>query len=506
MPTRSRGKARAVPSTPTQSAQVQSIIEHLPTAAPNSAALIKTSTQLLRNQDMVARLNSLEISDMGNAEAFTYLFRNKLLYCMTRKCWLLWTGNTWKPRANDAAMLGAMATIRARSSMAEFSKSEHLKTKGIKEIKKFEKLSSVKAVLEMSLNMEGMKTDIAEFDTDSMLIGARNGVIDLRTGEFRRAKPEDRISMQLGCDYDALATYKLWIKFLREIFNNNEEVIRYLKRAIGYSLTGSTIEQKIFFCFGDGLNGKSRLLQVIERVLGDYAGSVGFRTLDYEKRSQIGEDLASLKGKRFVTIIETPDDRRIDEARVKSLTGEDTITCRFLHSNPFSYIPTYKIWMAMNYRPLIKGIDKGIWRRIREIPFTQNFEGRADARLEEKLLGEMSGILNWAIEGALEWQREGLGKCKVIEDATEAYKRDSDHLGKWVEENLVSELGADLISAHAYDDYKEWALARRERPWTSTTWGKVLGQMGFKSHRPRKGTARVTCYQDVRFRRANDPD
>lgn len=491
----------------TQSTKVESIIEHLPPESPNSSSIIKP---FKLKAAMIPVLNGLDATDAGNAEAFSILTEGRFLYCLSRRRWLEWKDGAWQVRLPmdkegmycAEAMRAVISTTRTRKLAAKYHSSETRVSQLKRIMDTAESTSKIKAVLAQAPMHVG--TTIDEFDTDPFIVGTKNGILNLQTGEHRKAKPEDRVSMYLGVEYDKDAKCERWRRFQNEIYNNDTDLMSYVKRAIGYSITGLTIEQKIFFCFGDGRNGKSKMLKIIERLFGDYAGNAAFRTLDYEKRSQIGEDLASLKGKRFVSIIETPDDRRIDEARVKSLTGEDTIKCRFLYGNEFSYQPSYKIWMAMNHRPRIIGTDRGIWGRIQEIPFLVNFEGREDKMLEARLIEELPGILNWVIEGALEWGEKGLGKALAVERATEEYRIESDHLGKWLYECTVEDDAGQLSSNDAFDNYKQWAKDRSEHAFTQTTWGRMLSRMRFESTRACIGGRKVTVYKGLRIRKAGD--
>ena len=180
-------------------------------------------------------------------------------------------------------------------------------------------------------------------------------------------------------------------------------------------------------------------------------------------------------------MIETEDDRRLAEARVKAVTGQDLITCRFLYGEFFSYLPQFKIWMAMNHKPIIRGTDHAIWRRIRLIPFTQSFTGRADLALGEKLLAELPGILNWALEGLRAWQREGLGTAKAIDEATNAYRRESDLVSQWLLECVSVDRGGVMSAKAAYESYRDWCKDRGERESTSRALGRRLSELGFKS-------------------------
>ena len=284
--------------------------------------------------------------------------------------------------------------------------------------------------------------------------------------------------MQLGAAYNPDATCERWLQFLDEVFNSDAELIGYIQRAVGYSLTGDTREQKLFLLHGGGNNGKSVFLDVLSALLGDYAGNASFETFDANKRSEATNDLAALRGKRFVTVIETEDGKRLAEARVKSVTGQDPITCRFLHHEFFTYRPTYKIWLAMNHLPAIRGTDKGIWRRIQLIPFNQDFSGSEDKTLATTLHSELDGILQWALEGLRQWWQRGLDTPSIVTQATAKYRTESDQVGRWISDAMVQVSNVSATVAQAYQNYKAWCETNGETQMSQSKLSRVLIEKG----------------------------
>jgi putative DNA primase/helicase len=245
-------------------------------------------------------------------------------------------------------------------------------------------------------------------------------------------------------------------------------------------LTGDINEQVMFILYGYGKNGKSVFLSVLSALLGDYAGTASFRTFDADKQSEQSNDLAMLKGKRFVSMSESAADRRLNEPLIKQVTGGDEITCRFLRKEFFSYIPQFKLFLATNHKPVITQSDFGIWRRIVLIPFEQNFDGREEAGLKEQLLLELPGILNWAIEGLKKWNNEGLKKRpQAVIEATERYKKDSDTVGQWLEGNMVQRSDSEIKSSDAYNNYKDWATENGHYPVGNKNFKSSLEERGF---------------------------
>jgi putative DNA primase/helicase len=256
-------------------------------------------------------------------------------------------------------------------------------------------------------------------------------------------------------------------------------VIGYIQRAVGYCLTADMREQKVFLLHGGGANGKSVFLDVLTKLMGDYAGNASFETFDANRRSENTNDLAALRGKRLITVIETEDGKRLAEARIKSVTGQDPVTCRFLYAEPFTYYPTYKIWLAMNHLPAIRGTDKGIWRRIQLIPFTQDFSGHEDKTLSTTLRSELDGILQWALEGLRQWWIRGLDTPDIVTNATSKYRSESDQVGRWIGDTMVQVSSVSESAAHVYQCYKTWCESNGETAMSQNKLGRILSEKGF---------------------------
>ncbi len=316
-----------------------------------------------------------------------------------------------------------------------------------------------------------------DWDGDPWVLGAPNGVIDLRTGQLREGRRDDRITMSAGVPYDPRAVCPRWEQFIREIFNHDEELVTFVQRAAGYSLTGDTSEQCLFLCHGTGANGKSTFLRTLAAVLGDYGHSMPFSTVELHQRAAIPNDLAALVGRRFVTASETNDGTRLNESRIKALTGEDAISARFLHAEFFTFVPVAKFWLAVNHKPVVRDDSYAFWRRIRLIPFLQTFPG--DKTLAAALRAEGKGILSWAVRGCLEWQQEGLPTPAAVSEATAAYQVESDPLQAFLDEAIERAPDCETAAADLYDAYRRWAeqhgLTERERL-TATAFGRKLGE------------------------------
>jgi putative DNA primase/helicase len=302
-----------------------------------------------------------------------------------------------------------------------------------------------------------------------------------KVGEFMESDPAYFISRLTDVPYDPKATCPLWEKTVAEIFNNDMDLVKYVQRIVGYSLTGDMREQAFFIFYGKGANGKSTFLGVLRQLLGDYSATIPFESFDADQRNPIGNDIAALRGKRFVVCIEAEHNRRLAEARIKSITGGDEISCRFLYGEYFSYLPQFKVIVAVNHRPLIRGDDHGIWRRVHIIPFDRRFEGNQENKeLKDQLAAEMPGILNWALEGLREWHKIGLSRPQRVLEETEAYKATSDQIGRWIDDTCIEKPDAIELASKAYTKYKSWCEENNERPYSQNVWVQRLGDRNLK--------------------------
>ena len=300
------------------------------------------------------------------------------------------------------------------------------------------------------------------WDTDPWLLGVPNGVLDLRTGTLREGQPADRITFATNTPYDPNAECPLWDRTVAEIFSHDDELIRYADRYLGYSLTGDCREETLAFCWGGGANGKGTLMNTVGWLLGDYADDLPFSALEMHERSGIPNDIAKIVGKRFVTSSETGESKRLNEARVKALTGRDPMTARFLHREFFTFQPVAKFWLATNQKPIVRDTSVGFWRRIHLIPFTRSFAEKPDLTLKDRLRDEAPGILARLVRGCLAWQREQLNPPAAVREATRSYRADSLPLVDFLEERCVVEAGATATFGELFADYCRWCLSRRE--------------------------------------------
>jgi putative DNA primase/helicase len=441
-------------------------------------------------EEIIDKAPSFHLTELGNAERIVYYHGDNIRYCNELE-WLIWNGKRWQE--DSKRKIEALAAKTLRGLYAE-SKEEEDKYRA-KQLnnwaKKCEKRSiRINSILDARPMVSVLKTDL---DNHSFLFNCENGVINLKTGELL---PHDRdllLTKMSPIAYDKNTKCPNWISFLESIFLSDKgepdyELIEYLQRAIGYSLTGETKEQVMFFLFGNGRNGKSTFINVIQDLIGDYGKQTNSDTFIKKRNdSGINNDVARLDGARFVSAVESEEGQQLSEALVKQITGGEKMSARFLRQEYFEFTPEFKVFFTTNHKPIIKNNDNGIWRRVRLIPFTVTIpEDKIDMDLPKKLRDEMSGILHWAVEGCLKWQKYGLGESKAIKQSTNEYREDMDILGPYFEENCVINEKAKVEAKRLYEDYKKWCYSNDEMELKNRQFYRQLETRGFKKQR---GTA-----------------
>lgn len=419
-------------------------------------------------------LVAAHLTDAGNAECLVHLHGADLRFCHDTRSWHIWNGAVWATDRNQEAVRRMRDTVKARYDAAWNIADTDSRRKIASWALASENVVRREAALRTAQSDRRVSINIEAFDTAAMLATARNGItINLATGQTFAARREDLITKTLGTNYDPNAKCPRWHQHLNEVFGGNADMIAYVKRAVGYSLTGDIREQKVFILHGTGANGKSVTLTVFRKLLGDYGDNTPFDTFD-AGTAEARQDLAKMKGSRLVTVVETNEDRRLNEARIKAVTGGDQISARALYQSPFDYQPTFKLWVALNHLPIIKGTDPGIWRRIHLVAFNQSFEGREDKTLEATLLAELPGILNWAIEGALEWHSKGLAEPEEVKQATADYRQTMDLVRQWLDDCILTDPKAETEAGAAYQSYGQWCSTGGYRPETQGAFGRRM--------------------------------
>lgn len=319
----------------------------------------------------------------------------------------------------------------------------------------------------------------AQMDRFKTVLNTPGGVIDLRSGGISPHDPMTYLTKMTAVEYSENADCPRWLAFLDDIFRGDKDLIRYVQKAVGYSLTGSTTEQCAFFLYGTGRNGKSTFIDIIRDIFGDYAANIQPETIMVRSNQStaINSDIARLKGARLVTSVEPNEGVRINEGLLKQLTGDDTVTARKLYGDEFEFKPEFKLWMATNHKPVIRGTDTGIWRRIHMIPFTVQIpEEKIDRRLKYKLSAELTGIFRWAVEGCLLWQKEGLKMPRAVLEEVREYRREMDVISAFVEDKCTVGKGLSVQSSALYAAYLRWADSGNEYKMSNTKFGLEIAK------------------------------
>lgn len=306
---------------------------------------------------------------------------------------------------------------------------------------KSQSVARLQAMLDIAEFQQPIACLPGDFDRDPWLLNCLSGTINLKTGRLQPHNPEDMITKLCPVDYEPDAKFKMWDDFLDTATAGDESIKQFLQTAIGYSLTGDVSEEKLFFIHGDSATGKSTFLEAIKATLGDHAMTADFETFLQRKQvGQIRNDIARLCGARFVISIEIDEGKKLAEGLVKTLTGGDTVSARFLYKEAFEFVPQFKLFLAANHAPRIKDNDAAIWRRIIRIPFENIIpEDQRDPKIKATLRNpKIAGpaILAWAVQGCLRWQQEGLVIPDTIKKSTHEYRQSQDPLREFFEDDL----------------------------------------------------------------------
>jgi putative DNA primase/helicase len=431
-----------------------------------------------------------EFTDRNNALILLQSLKGKAIW-VPQWGWLLWDCKRWARDHGGSRILALARELLPRHyldlAVEELTPTERVQLCDY--ARRAHSLRHLSAALELAKG--DLIADPKDFDQDPWLLNCSNGVLDLRTGELRPHSPELRLTKFCPVAYDPNAQAPTWERFLREIFLDDDELIRYVQRACGYSITGDVREDKLFICWGTGANGKSTFLQTLRRVLGDYAGAIAPAAIVHKGKDSHPTAVADLYGLRFAIAVETEEDQRLAEAQVKALTGRDSIKARFMHRDYFEFEPRAKIWLATNHRPLIRDTSPAIWRRIALIPFKAFFPPeRQDKTLGDRLWEEREGILAWLVQGCLAWQQQGLGECGAVAEATENYKSEMDALQDWLQERCVPDPKAITPFKELYDNYLAWCSETDQEPLGKRAFANRLTEKGFEIARL-KGDAKA---------------
>lgn len=401
----------------------------------------------------------LPLTDLGNGIRFASQCGGDAKYCPDKKKWLVWDGTRW---AHDTA--GDAKRLAKGVALSLYTEAANTRDpKAAAAISKWATSSQSKQRIDAMLAMAESEDEasIREYDLDSdkWKLNLSNCTINLKTGDIYPHNPEDYITKRIDIPYDREARCPMFLDFLHQIMLDRKALVNYLQKFIGYCLTGCTNEQIFSVWYGTGMNGKSTLLNIIARLLGDdYHANVQSDTLSPRNRPGIPNDIARLRGTRLVIASETNEGQRLDESLIKQMTGGDKLSARFMFAEFFEFKPEFKIVMLTNHKPTIRGTDHAIWRRIHLVPFDFSVtEETKKDNLEEELAKELPGIMQWAIAGCAAWQNEGLGKPEEIKAAVREYRDDQDQVARFLADCCEARPEYVETFSALYKKYTEWA-------------------------------------------------
>lgn len=400
-------------------------------------------------------------TDAGNAAILAYLFGDKVRWDWRHGRWLVWEGHWWQedPDGELPRMALEAAGWRARNAYDTLSDKPEAAKAAFAFALRSRDSFRINACLDLARSTRPIADAGQGWDENPWLLACANGILDLRSGELRDGRREDKITMHLEHAFAPHAECPRWERFIGEIFGGDTGLGEFIQRATGYSLSGVTTEQAFFILHGRGSNGKSVFLEVLRHVLGPFSYDPGFAAFEATPgAAPHPEALAELARRRFVTASETTERTRLNEQRLKVLSHGDTTSAAFKYGKRFEFKPECKIWLALNHRPAVSDDSLGFWRSVRLIPFERQFIGAADDKtLTATLREEAAGILAWAVRGCLAWQECGLDAPAKVSAATEQYRADSDPLGEFLAERCEIGMGYVTRAGVLYQGYAAWA-------------------------------------------------
>lgn len=456
----------------------------------NSACKYKKGRKPIPNEEII-------YSDTYNARVFHELMGEKIKWCRDLGGWFIYDGKRWEKDSNERIKSFALqVTEEIGERMRKIGKD------GKTNLRKIHTDQGINSMVSCSKALFGASVD--DFDGNPQLFNCQNGTYDLDRNIFMEFAPSNLLTKMANVNYDTHAVSPRWLKFLDEIFLGDIELIEYMQRVIGYSMTAMTKEHCMFILYGHGRNGKNIFTEAISGVLGDYALNCPSSMFIQKQNPGIPNDVARMKGCRFATASETNQNVNLDEELIKQLTGNKIITARFLNREFFDFEATFKIFLATNHKPNIRGTDTGIWSRIQMIPFNMTVTAETeDKNLSEKLAAEKSGILNWMIDGYNQWCKVGIKTPETVKKSTQIYREEEDDLGQFIKSECVIVKGGFIPA----QEFRERFKIVMGYPKGTKALSEYMTKNGHKTaddSRIYHNGRQQRCYIGIRWSTAND--
>lgn len=436
-----------------------------------------------------------EFTDEALALRFTDRHSDELRYVAVWGRWLKWSGAVWQFDETLHAFDRARAVCRVASAEAPNARVGAALANA----------RTVAAIERLAKADRRHAATVGQWDTDPWLLNTPAGVVDLRTGRLRAHDPADHMTKITAATPGGACPR--WHQFLDRVTAGDAELYAFLQRVAGYALTGTTGEHALFFAYGTGANGKGTFLNTLAALMGDYAAIASMDTFTASRGERHPADLAMLRGARLVTAQETEEGRNWAESRIKALTGGDPITARFMRQNFFTFAPTFKLFIAGNHKPGLHGVDEAMRRRLHLVPFTVTIPAaERDPELPGRLKAEWGGILAWAIQGCLAWQRDSLAPAAAVRAATDGYLDAEDALGTWLAERCRRIGYGGTESSALYADWTAWAKAAGEEVGSQKRFSQALEAKGYKKDPKARHATFLGIALDVPAPRTENPD
>jgi putative DNA primase/helicase len=443
-----------------------------------------SATVLVEDPQTANLLSPAGWTDLANARRFCLMHGDDVRWCEPWSKWLVWSGMHWALDAERKAE--ALAKQTAKAIWHKVAALSDMAGEMLRDLTRFAKYTSGAHGIGNMLAM--VKSDLAilpsSLDVAPWSLNCPNGTLDLRTGELRPHRREDYLTKLCTVEYDPIAKAPHWEAMLDTIMDKHADLITFLQRSVGYSLTGSVAEQVLFLLWGKGANGKSTFLNALLETLGrDYAMQAPDGLLMAKQSDAHPTERADLFGKRFVSSVEVEEGRRLAESLVKQLTGGDAIRARRMREDHWEFRPTHKLWMAANHKPTIWGTDHGIWRRVKLIPFVVTIaDADQDKELPAKLAAERAGILAWSVRGCLDWQLAGLGEPDEVKAATAEYRAEMDVLGAFLADCCIESPKFKAKASTVYAAYVGWCKTNGEYAVNQRRFGLAVTERGIERY------------------------
>ncbi len=467
----------------------------------------KVNTEAKNNGDGELESGTLEIdlafpcTDLGNAERLIHRYGPILRYCWQRNKWLVWNGKCWQFDDGEKVTFFAQATVRGI----------YLEAAGASDLKRREELARHAIQSENCRRIEGMinlarssdpltTIKIEELDQNPFLLNVRNGTIDLTTGELKPHDTRDMITIMIDVEYDPAAESETWNKFLNQIFDSKAELIEYLQRAMGYSITGSQEEIAFFFNHGTGFNGKTTFLGAIQDVLGPYATEIDPLAFMVDKHARTGpnEALASLYGKRLVCSTEVEDGQRLSPTLIKRMTGGEQIRCERKYEHGYNFKPTHKLWLSGNHEMTISDTTNSIWFRLKKVRYLNTISEEERITDFRHILSKehSQAILAWLVKGSVKWRADGLCEPVEVKEAVAEYRERQDILHDYLVESCLVKPSETILVADLYKSYKPWCDENDAYCVGKNTFNTRMREKGFQQDR---GTGNKLIWRGIRL-------